>query len=42
MDTRAIREKKGEIILFDMNVEKWYSIRDIMFRKNVYIMQKGV
>lgn len=42
MDTGTIREKKEEIILFDMNVEKCYSVRGITFRKIVYIMQKGV
>ncbi len=42
MGTRTIREKKGEIILFDMYVSKWYSVRDKMFYKDIYIIQKGV
>lgn len=35
-------EKKGGIILFDMYVSKWYSVRDKMFYKDIYIIQKGV
>ena len=36
------QRKKGGIILFDMYVSKWYSVRDKMFYKDVYIMQRGV
>ena len=36
------QRKKGGIILFDMYVSKWYSVRDKMFYKDIYIIQKGV
>ena len=33
---------QGEFILLDMYVSKWYSVRDKMFYKDIYIIQKGV